>query len=175
MSIAKRLKAAVVWLSRIGHCRGFGIQSPTDYWMVRYVINESWPYYQYENLGRGDDWLTRKLGRLCFRLANWLQPSVVDSNDYRAYLQAGCRKTLFGESSEFVVIPLDNDCQERLHNIFNKVSSQSVLVVTGISKARRLWRQIVDDDRTGITFDLYYCGIVMFDKKRSKKNYIINF
>lgn len=143
--------------------------------MVRYVINEHWPYYQYETLGRNDDWLTRKMGRLCFRLANWLQPSVVESNDYRDYLQAGCQKTTFGDSSELVVMPLENDSQDRLSYIYNKVSPQSVLVVTGISKAKKLWRQIVDDERTGITFDLYYCGIVMFDKKRSKKNYIINF
>ena len=93
MSIAGRLKAAIVWLRRIGHCRGFGIQSPTDYWMVRYVINEHWPYYQYETLGPNDDWLTRKMGRLCFRLANWLQPTVVESSDYRDYLQAGCRSS----------------------------------------------------------------------------------
>ena len=143
--------------------------------MVRYVINEHWPYYQYETLGRNDDWLTRKMGRLCFRLANWLQPSVVESNDYRDYLQAGCQKTTFGDSSELVVMPLENDSQDRLSYIYNKVSPQSVLVVTGISKAKKLWRQIVDDERTGITFDLYYCGIVMFDKKRSKKNYIVNF
>lgn len=143
--------------------------------MVRYVINEHWPYYQYETLGRNDDWLTRKMGRLCFRLANWLQPSVVESNDYRDYLQAGCQKTTFGDSSELVVMPLENDSLDRLSYIYNKVSPQSVLVVTGISKAKKLWRQIVDDERTGITFDLYYCGIVMFDKKRSKKNYIINF
>ena len=175
MSIALRLKAAIVWLRRIGHCRGFGIQSPTDYWIVRYVINEHWPYYQYETLGRGDDWLTRKMGRLCFRLANWLQPSVVESSDYKDYLQAGCRKSVFGESSELVVIPLEDSSQDRLSYIFNKVSPRSVLVVTGISKARELWRQIVDDERTGITFDLYYCGIVMFDKKRYKRNYIINF
>lgn len=175
MSIAGRLKAAIVWLRRIGHCRGFGIQSPTDYWMVRYVINEHWPYYQYETLGPNDDWLTRKMGRLCFRLANWLQPTVVESSDYRDYLQAGCRKTTFGDSSELMVMPLEKSSQDRLSYIYNKVSPQSVLVVTGISKARKLWRQIVDDERTGITFDLYYCGIVMFDKKRSKKNYIINF
>ncbi len=175
MSIAGRLKAAIVWLRRIGHCRGFGIQSPTDYWMVRYVINEHWPYYQYETLGPHDDWLTRKMGRLCFRLANWLQPTVVESSDYRDYLQAGCRKTTFGDSSELVVMPLEKSSQDRLSYIYNKVSPRSVLVVTGISKARKLWRQIVDDERTGITFDLYYCGIVMFDKKRNKKNYIINF
>jgi hypothetical protein len=82
---------------------------------------------------------------------------------------------VFGESSELVVMPLENCSQDRLSYIYNKVSPRSVLVVTGISKVRRLWRQIVDDERTGITFDLYYCGIVMFDKKRHKRNYIVNF
>lgn len=174
-NVPEVLLAPVVWICRIGHTRGFGIQSPTDYWFVRYIINEHWPYYQYETLGRGDDWLTRKIGKLCFRLANWLQPSVVESQYYRDYIQAGCHKALFGESIELVVMPLEVNSQRRLTDIYNKVSPQSVLVVTGISKAWELWQQIVDDDRTGVTFDLYYCGIVMFDKKRHKMNYIINF
>lgn len=175
MGVMERLKAAAVWLCRIGHTRGFGIQSPTDYWVVRYVINEHWPYYQYEMLGPDDDWLTRKLGRLCFRLANWLQPSVVESSTYKEYLKAGCKKMVFGESAELVVMPLERDSQDRLTNIYNKVSPRSVLLLTGISRAKELWRKVVDDERTGITFDLYYCGIVMFDKKRDKRNYIINF
>ena len=36
-------------------------------------------------------------------------------------------------------------------------------------------KDIVDDDRTGVSFDLYDCGLVFFDKQRYKKNYIINF
>lgn len=173
--IANQLKAASVWLRRIGHCRGFGIQSPSDYWLVRYVINEHWPYYQYEALGRNDDWLTRKLGRLCFRIANWRQPAVIESSAYREYLQAGCRKAVWGESSELMVLSLEGDWRSRLSYIYNKVSADSVLVVTGLSKARDVWREIVNDERAVLTFDLYYCGIVLFDKKRDKKNYIVNF
>ena len=173
--IANQLKAASVWLRRIGHCRGFGIQSPSDYWLVRYVINEHWPYYQYERLGRNDDWLTRKLGRLCFRIANWRQPAVIESSAYRDYLQAGCRKAVWGESSELMVLSLEGDWRSRLSYIYNKVSADSVLVVTGLSKARDVWREIVNDERAVLTFDLYYCGIVLFDKKRDKKNYIVNF
>ena len=116
--IANQLKAVAVWLCRIGHCRGFGIQSPSDYWLVRYVINEHWPYYQYATLGRDDDWLTRKLGRLLFRIANWRQPSVIESSAYREYLQAGCRKAILGESSELMVLPLDGDCRSRLSYIY---------------------------------------------------------
>lgn len=173
--IANQLKAASVWLRRIGHCRGFGIQSPSDYWLVRYVINEHWPYYQYEALGQDDDWLTRKLGRLCFRIANWRQPAVIESSAFRDYLQAGCRKAVWGESSELMVLSLEGDWRSRLSYIYNKVSADSVLVVTGLSKARDVWREIVNDERAVLTFDLYYCGIVLFDKKRDKKNYIVNF
>ena len=173
--IANQLKAAAVWLRRIGHCRGFGIQSPSDYWLVRYVINEHWPYYQYELLGHDDDWLTRKLGRLCFRIANWRQPAVIESCDYRDYLQAGCRKAVWGESSELMVLSLEGDWRSRLSYIYNKVSADSVLIVTGLSKVRDAWREIVTDQRAVLTFDLYYCGIVLFDKKRNKKNYIVNF
>ena len=173
--IANQLKAAVVWLRRIGHCRGFGIQSPSDYWLVRYVINEHWPYYQYATLGHDDDWLTRKLGRLFFRIANWRQPSVIESNAYREYFQAGCQKAVLGESSELMLLPLDGDCRGRLSYIYDKVSADSVLIVTGLNKARDVWREIVTDERAVLTFDLYYCGIVLFDKKRDKKNYIVNF
>lgn len=33
---------------------------------------------------------------------------------------------------------------------------------------------MMNDSRTGVTFDLYYCGILFFDK-RIKQNYIVNF
>ena len=134
--IANQLKAASVWLRRIGHCRGFGIQSPSDYWR---------------------------------------QPAVIESSAFRDYLQAGCRKAVWGESSELMVLSLEGDWRSRLSYIYNKVSADSVLVVTGLSKARDVWREIVNDERAVLTFDLYYCGIVLFDKKRDKKNYIVNF
>lgn len=186
-SIREWLTASVVWLSRIGHCRGFGIQSPGDYWFVRYVINEHWPYYQYNTLGKGDDWLTQKVGRLLFRIANWRQPSVIDSSAYQEYLQAGCRNALLVggenegrkeeemESDDIVVMSLEGDYYRRLTHIYNKVNSDTVLIVADIRRAKDLWREIVADERSIITFDLYYCGIVMFDKKRHKQNYIINF
>jgi len=171
----RKLWHLVVWLRRIGHCRGFGIQSPTDYGLVRYVINEHWPYYQYDTMGPNDDWLTQKLGRLYFRLANWRQPKVITSDGYREYLQAGCRRAVFGDAAELVRMRLESDCSQQLELLYNKVDALTVLVVENIQANREIWRQIVADPRTGVTFDLYYCGIVMFDKKRTKKNYIINF
>ena len=65
-----------VWLSRIGHCRGFSVQSPSAYAFIRYVINEHYPYYAYDDMLKA--WpdikgLRLKLCRLYFRLANFAQ------------------------------------------------------------------------------------------------------
>ena len=54
---------------------------------------------------------------------------------------------------------------------------RTLLVIEGIghnAAAKALWQKLLNDNRTGITFDLYYCGIVFFDK-RYKQNYIVNF
>ena len=171
----QRLKYFLVWLSRIFHCRGFGIQSPTDYWLVRYVINEHWPYYQYDALGHDDDWLTQKLGRLYFRIANWRQPAVIETDGYQAYQQAGCRKATFGASSELIRLTLDSDYRQQLPYIFNKVEDGTVLIVEDIRRDKAFWRQLTTAECVSVSFDLYYCGIVLFDKKRQKQNYIINF
>ena len=175
ITMKQRFRHGFVWLKRIGHCRGFGIQSPTDYRLVRYVINEHWPYYQYETLGDGDEWLTRKLGLLYFRIANWRQPHMIESEGFQQYLQAGCWRAKFGDSTELIRLTLEGDYRSRLASIYNNVEENTVLIVETIRKNRTFWREIVNDERTGVTFDLYYCGIVMFDKKRHKQNYIINF
>ena len=170
-----QLKRTLVWLRRIGHCRGFGVQSPTDYRYVRSVINEHWPYHAYERVGPDDDWLRRKLGRLYLRIVNDRQPKViVDWLNMSDYLSAGCRKAQIVKSAEVVDIaflPILMDYQ----GLFNMCNDQSVVVFQDIYRNKPLWHCIEYDPRTTVTFDLYYCGIVFFDKKRSKQNYVINF
>ena len=164
-----------VWIRRVHRCRGFGIQSPTDYSFVRYVINEHWPYYAYDQLN-GDDWLTSKLGRLYFRLANWRQPSTMIQDEYQRYWQAGCIETNFVPIINKVelarVLVEDYDGWEAL---LSKCDQKSVIVVEGIWRDWERWHKLEADEKTGVTFDLYYCGIVFFDKNRFKQNYIINF
>ena len=65
-----------VWLSRINHCRGFGVQSPSAYAFIRYVVNEHYPYYAYEDLRKQHadvSGVRLKLCRLYLRLANYAQ------------------------------------------------------------------------------------------------------
>ena len=112
------LKEALVWLSRIGRCRGFGVQSPTDYSFIRYVVNEHYPYYAYADLAArhpADGRLQRKLGRLCMRIANFLQPSVIVngcvSDSLPDYLRAGCRRAAVrsdaadADTADLIVVP----------------------------------------------------------------------
>jgi len=172
------LASFAVWLRRIGQCRGFGIQSPSDYWFVRNVINEHWPYYQYAELGADDDRLKRKLGKLYFRLANWRQPTFILSDDFHSYFEAGCNRAKIVtevKTLELGRLALEGDFRHRMSSIYNKVDKNSVLIVESIWKDNSFWKELVADERTGVTFDLYYCGLVLFDKSRYKKNYIINF
>ena len=176
-----KVRRAWIWLSRVGHCMGFGIQSPTDYRFVRYVINERWPYYAYETLGTQDDWQKRKLGRLYFRIANYLQPSqIIDMVEAKEYLNAACSKALIPQKNtalgehtkvELAIVPIQSEYQQ----LFSWCDEGSVVVFENIYQQSELWHCIQHDPRTTVTFDLYYCGIVFFDKSRSPKNYIVNF
>ena len=164
-----------VWLSRIHKCRGFGIQSPTDYAFVRYVLNEHWPYYAYESLN-DENWLTQKMGKLFFRLANWKQPTMMLADCYRNYWQRGCRKLKFVDKIDIIQlarVPIENRADYEL--LLSKCNEQSVLVVDGIWRDWEFWHTIEQDSRTGTTFDLYYCGVIFFDKKRFIHHYKINF
>jgi len=175
------VRQAWVWMRRIGHCRGFGIQSPTDYRFERYVINEHWPYYAYEKMGAKDRKLRRKLGKLYFRLANQLQPqTIIDLVGAEEYLRAACAKAEILTRQDTVsertridlaIVPIQTEYQQ----LFNLCTQHSVVVFENIYQQPALWHCIEYDIRTTATFDLYYCGIVFFDKRRSPNNYIINF
>ena len=174
-----RLKRGLVWLSRIHRCRGFGIQSPTDYAFVRYVVNEHWPYYAYDELHE-DDWLREKLGRFYLRLANWRQPSVILSDDYQQWFHAGCHQSDILHLTSYIshqikLARITIDQWDDFLPLLPHCDQQSVLVVEHIWSDPQQWKKITQDPRTGTTFDLYYCGIVLFDTKRYKHNYIINF
>ena len=173
------IQSILVWFYRRPHSNGFGIQSPTDYAFVREVVNERGMYYAYRQFKefRGD-LLHNKLGKLYFRLANWRQPSVMLRDEYERYWKAGCRNIQWVASltlMELGRIILEDNYREQFHQIGSMVDSRSVLVIEAIYRDWNFWHEVEQDARTGVTFDLYYCGIVFFDKSRYKKNYKVNF
>ena len=52
---------------------------------------------------------------------------------------------------------------------------RSVIVVEALWRNRSAWHRLASHERVSVAFDLYYCGILTFDSKKTKKHYIINF
>ena len=195
MDSMNSIRRVCVWLSRIRHIHGFGVQSPSAYRFIRYVVNEHYSYYAYSDLKECSTILNKtelRLYKLYFRLSNYIQPSLwIDcctkkDDIIHRFIKAGSSNThylyndVLSSVSAFDVLRLD--CRKLDINgyeyLFSIASSHSFLILEGIydeKYTKRLWRQIVNDERTGVTYDLYDCGLVFFDKTNPKQNYIVNF
>lgn len=189
------IKRYLIWLRRMSHSRGFGVQSPSAYRFIRYVISEHYPYYAYGDLRReypALDWLTRKRMELYFRLANFCRMEqmvdyAADSCLLSDYVQHGCRRTRVLNVYNGVldalhmrlvrICPLDG-CEDFLEIALADSAQTSVFVVEDICTnpvASRMWQRLVESEKVSVSYDLYYCGIAFFDTDRHKTNYIVNF
>lgn len=198
-----------IWCKRFRHRCGYGVHSPSDFFLVTSVIYETHPYYAYRALKeRGfSGFLPHyrlKVNRLLFRLVNYFRPATlievgIGNGASISYMRAACRNmqsvTLKGRDKEKTARRLQDeldkirvlDCLHIAHTPFYKEVFEQALpyarqgswfIIGDIhaSKAKgEWWKQVVADERTGITFDLYDIGLVFFDKKRYKQHYIINF
>ena len=193
------LKTSFIWLLRCGYSRGFGVHSPSAYSFIRYVINEHNPYYAYEDLKNKHSSLppfTHKMGRLFFRLANYCQPicCFCDDDVLSDYAHAGCRRmkmVALGDLLKETVIPEEklNDSVSKklvlidaasqsslLHQVLEHCDSKTLLVITSLPKLGKLvWKSIQSMEPVGRTFNLYYYGIIFFDRTIYKQHYQVNF
>lgn len=138
------------WLCRCKYSRGFGVQSPSAYSFIRYVINEHYPYYAYSELEERYEMpgrLQHNLGRLLFRLANYWQPEKCYSIEslYFPYINAGCYKTVLctlydlydSSTKNLVVIDLDHiDKDELYSSILPFCNDRTLLVVLGLNHGK---------------------------------------
>lgn len=190
-------KRSMVFMRRFPHSRGFGIQSPSAYRFDREVINAHHPYEAYADLKLAfphEDRLTLKLARLYFRIAHAMQVRqwalCTHRNDvYCAYIEAGCHTAILVDGNEVgqvdklaaadvLVMTMEDDRWPMCEAFVSKAHECSMLIVEGIyasKRAKMRWRELVNDERTGVAFDLYDCGIIFFDHTKSKQVYIINF
>lgn len=198
------LRRSLVWLQRWRKSLGFGVQSPWAYQFNRNVVNEHYPYYAYETLKKqlpDIDKRTRKLCRLYFRIANWKRPSTIIefspvTDVYSQYMVAGCHSSIINKVDalqqegsyhevlkkvgivDILCIEPNNDYRSFFQLALEYVDDNSMFIIHHIKKnaeTKAFWKLIVDDPRCITTFDLYYCGIIFFNKKRYKENYIVNF
>ena len=194
-----QIGSLLVWLRRSRHSRGFGVQSPWAYRFIRYVVNEHYPYYAYDDLSRlyeGYPKQTQKLCRLYFRIANFWQAeqaldySAASENDvirlYGTFMKRGCNKlevvpvrhAADFSSVRLMRLSVEGDYRQVFEKAVSLANASTMIIVEQIKRdkeSRTFWKSIVDDPRCISTFDLYYCGIIFFDKKRYKENYVVNF
>lgn len=177
----------------MSHSRGFGVQSPSAYRFIRYVLCEHYPYYAYDELRHrfpSLPWLVRKRMELYFRIANYRQASRMISNGddttlLQAYVESGCRSTHVASDLEpgNEVVELARVCptkgSERFADrLISHTNRNSIIIVEDIARnptARHIWQRIVNDPKTSVSYDLYWAGVAFFDTDRFKTNYIVNF
>lgn len=185
------------WLRRIKYCRGFGVQSPSAYRFIRYVINEHYPYYAYDELRKEMprlDSLTRKRMELYFRVANFRQASLwldfCERNDVIAtYVGRGCHATQVRRITDLQQITADDrievlricptaGSEAVLEAALQQADDRTLFIIEDIGyndTAKRMWQKLLESDITSVSYDLYYLGIAFFDRKRYKANYVVNF
>ena len=146
-----------------------------------------------------------KVNKLLFRLVNYFQPrNMIEvgkgNGAAQAYMKTASRSMNFISVDD--QLPLEQftqqlsmqlECMKELdglhigHTPYYKETFQNALpyvnektcfIVADIhenDEKKHWWKEVKQDERTGITFDLYDIGLIFFDKKRYKQDYIINF
>lgn len=189
-----RVKWIWNWIHRMGYSRGFGVQSPSAYSFIRYVLTEHYPYYAYDELKmrfKSFDHATKKKGRLYFRLANYAQASHwfdyhSAEQPYAAYVHEGCRKTVF-QAIDGKTIPnafriarlsMTEDYQAVYEALCKVATDDSILILEGINDnkdTKAFWKRVQESQKATRTYDLFLCGIIVFDTSKHKHHYMVNF
>lgn len=140
----------------------------------------------------------KRVKKLLFRLVNDSQPrTIVDVGTLGAsalYLQAGKEGADYTAASELnelfleTGIPVDflylHDYKrpEFVEEVFRicaaRTTERTLFVIEGIrytSAMKALWKVLQQDERVGITFDLYDLGLLYFDTSKQKQDYLVNF
>lgn len=131
---------------RAMHRRGFGIQSPWAYEMVRDVLFEPLAYYAYEEQG-----LRTESQRQMFRIKNHFR---------------GCRVVVIDDVGPKASAVYDDAMAQAAPGM--------VVVMEHAEDANAaLWQRAVMDERAVITFDMGRRGLIVIDPKRIKQNYLL--
>lgn len=193
-----------VWTCRFRNRKGYGVHSPSAFYLIRAVINEKEAYYAYSELKEKrhvGKMLSENVDKLLLRLSNFIQPqSIVQvGKDFPLsleYLSAGC-KTAFCQALNGTESPEEGlkmllegkplgllhltqvpTYQQWFKAALDYVTEKSLIVVEDIHKSKEQytwWKTIQQQEEVGITYDLYEVGLVFFDKSKIKQHYKVNF
>lgn len=196
-SISYRLRRQLACLCRWSRALGFGIQSPWTYHFVTRVVNDRTDYKSYRVLQEAmpaDSSASLRLARLLFRFARaeslihwWIRtPHAVL---YGRYIQAGYppSKLLTGELGDgetaslvpdVYLVHLEEDWKFCFLRFIAQPRNGTFFIVEGISLNRHcqhIWKEMVARCRQFITFDLFDCGIILYDPTKTIGHYRLIF
>lgn len=141
---------------------------------------------------------SKKRKHLLFRLVNYTQPNtIIDIGRLAAsslYLKAGREGADYVAASSLSELLLEADVpvdflylhhyrqpklmEEAFHICLARITDQSIFVIEGIRYTPEmfaLWKRMRQDEKAGVSFDLYDLGILFFDKTKIKQDYVVNF
>ena len=191
------------WLSRLERLRkrnGYGVHSPFAYNFIKGVVYENGRYYAYGELrkrrrkrGKGERCLSGKADKLMFRIANYCRPRSVSLVGAKAaltaeYIAAATRNVpvsiypkagqLPTQGLQFVFCAEGEDFLTAYHITAQCADNRTVFASAGIhssQKNREMWRNVCNDPKAVVTFDLYELGLVFFNTNYNKQNYTVSF
>lgn len=82
------------------------------------------------------------------------------------------------ETIDFLHVAHTEHYREVVSRCLRQVNDRSLFVIEGIHSSpdkHSWWKELQEDARTGITFDLYDLGLIFFDKTKFKQHYVVNF
>ena len=150
------------WCKRYRHRCGYGVHSPSDFFLITYVIYEKQPYYAYGELKKQTflDSLPHyrtKVNRLLFRLVNYCHPHTLlevgsgngSSFDYMKAARPSVETRSIEGTERETLLELDEICskwsrldfvhigftpyyRESLQRVLSKVNNQTCVVVGDI-------------------------------------------
>lgn len=187
----------ILKMQRLRYSKGFGVQSPFAFALINDVINQKYRYDAYskiEYMTKDMDGDTERLSKLYFRLARYSHPDVISDYSIHSLIDKSvfllaCPHAKVFSLNEFPIydsslnvglfrMKIVADYRKIYQICLDSVSEDSLLIIEGINdsnESKMFWNEVVHDENTVLTFDLYYVGLVFFNKKYYKRNYIVNF
>lgn len=210
------------WFRRFRHRCGYGVHSPSDFFLITFVVYERMAFYAYRTLHgkrkpvQALPHYREKVDKFLFRLTNYWQPSAIleigtgsglstlymaeakqtplYTYDTCLHREVSCLLSSYAQIvyraeeeiqewkeaalPELIHIAHTPYYKEAFEQVCNKADARTCVVVGSpyaTKEKRQWWKSVVDDSRTGVTFDLYDIGLVFFDRQRVKEHRIVNF
>ncbi len=177
------------WWRSVAYFRtrhGYGVHAPFAYDFITDTLRSRHPYSAFPTLCQiGGE---RQTNKNLFRLANKKQPNSVVTLGEGApiaahYVAAAKRSATIlpleaalskGTAVELVYIGRGVSPAASLEALLPCLTCRAAVVVSGVNRSKEVrvwWKSLLQDSRTGDTYDLGDLAVILFDTTHKKRNY----